>query len=254
MPTILEAIDVHKSYPIGKKNQRVVLANINLKVEKQEFVSIMGPSGSGKSTLLYSLSSMDKITSGNLIFENQELTEYSEKQVSQLRLNKMGFIFQQIHLLKNLSLFDNVIFSAFLARKFSREEIRRRALLLMKIMGIENLLNNDVTEASGGQLQRVAICRSLINDPTILFGDEPTGALDSKTANDITDLLNSINVLGTTILLVTHDIKVASKSERVIYILDGEIVAEKKLGKYTPSSDNIVEREKQLADWLMNVV
>lgn len=164
-----------------------------------------------------------------------------------------GFIFQQIHLLKNLSIFDNVIFSAYLANHTSRNVINKRALELMQRAGITDLANNDITQASGGQLQRVAICRALINHPDIVFGDEPTGALNSKAACEIMGMLADINQSGTTILLVTHDVKVAAKTERVLFMLDGTLVAEQRLGKYCKENDEIKEREENLSRWLLQM-
>ena len=253
MKTILKLENVNKSIEIDKNNQRSLLGPINLQIQEGEFVSIMGPSGSGKSTLLYHMSGMDKVTSGSVIFDGQELSSLSEQKLASLRLSKMGFIFQQIHLMKNLSIFDNIILSGYLRKHSSRKEINRRAIELMETMGISGLIDNDITEASGGQLQRAAICRSLINNPSILFGDEPTGALNSKFANDIMEILGNINQAGTTIVLATHDIKVAARTERVIYILDGNIVAERQLGKRFKNADAMQERERQLSEWLIQL-
>lgn len=251
MKTILEAKDLSKVYGSNQKN--VILKNVNLEIGEGEFVSVMGPSGSGKSTLLYNISGMDKLTSGSIILDGQDVSSLSENDLSRLRLHKMGFIFQQIHLLKNLSIFDNIILSAYLAKKDSHKKINKRAIELMKKTGIEELANNDITQASGGQLQRVAICRALINNPEILFGDEPTGALNSKSAGEIMEILADINQTGTTILLVTHDVKVAAKTERVIYMLDGYIVGEKQLGKFKVDNNDIKEREAKLSKWLSSM-
>ncbi|OIJ21520.1 ABC transporter ATP-binding protein [Anaerobacillus alkalidiazotrophicus] len=248
MKTILEAKGLNKVYGSDQKN--TVLKNVNLEIVEGEFVSVMGPSGSGKSTLLYNISGLDQMTAGTVILEGQDVSFLSEKDLSRLRLHKIGFIFQQIHLLKNLSIFDNIILSAYLAKEDSRKEINKRAIELMKQTDIAELADHDITQASGGQLQRVAICRALINNPPIIFGDEPTGALNSKAAGEIMDILANINDSGTTILLVTHDIKVAAKTERVIYMLDGQIVSEKQLGKYKKEVNNIKEREAKLSKWL----
>lgn len=253
MNIILEANNLCKTFSIDKKNHYQALKNINLQITRGEFVALMGPSGSGKSTLLYNLSGMDQLTTGSVKFDGKELSSLSENQLSKLRLTKMGFIFQQNYLLKNLSIFDNIVFSAYLAKIDDREEIKRRALTLMEKVDIAELFENDITQASGGQLQRAAICRSLINKPDIVFGDEPTGALNSKSANDIMKILTQINESGTTILLATHDIKVAAKTERVIYILDGRIMAEISLGKYNSQQENNLNREKQVSEWLMKL-
>ena len=213
----------------------------------------MGPSGSGKSTLLYLISGMDRATSGPVIFSDQTISALPEKELSALRLTKMGFIFQQSHLLKNLSIFDNIILSAYMAKNSSHQEIKERALELMQKTGVAELAENDITQASGGQLQRVAICRALINNPRIIFGDEPTGALNSKSAEEIMALLNEVNLSGTTVLLVTHDIKVAAKTERVLYMLDGHIVSEQVMGKYIKGTDDIKAREEKLSTWLLEM-
>ncbi len=144
---------------------------------------------------------------------------------------------------------DNIILSAYLGKKESQNEIDKRAVQLMKQTGVHQLALKDITQASGGQLQRVSICRALINKPEIIFGDEPTGALNSKSASEIMMLFNEINQNGTTILLVTHDAKVASKTERILFMADGEIVSEKYLGKMKDES-TLKEREKQVAKWL----
>ncbi|MEK4147797.1 ABC transporter ATP-binding protein [Robertmurraya sp. FSL W8-0741] len=248
MKTILEAKELSKFSDDKESGQ--ILKTVNLQVKEGEFVSIMGPSGSGKSTLLYNISGMDKASEGNVILDGEEIALLSEKELSRLRLNDMGFIFQQIHLLKNLSIFDNIVLSAYLAEKNSRELINKRAIELMKKTGILSLKDHAITHASGGQLQRVAICRALINQPKIIFADEPTGALNSKAAAEIMELLIEINQTGTAILLVTHDLKVAAKTERVLYMLDGNLVGEKKLGKYQLINKELREREEVLSQWL----
>ncbi|WP_088102937.1 ABC transporter ATP-binding protein [Halalkalibacter urbisdiaboli] len=250
MEMILESKQLGKTYEISKNNQLEVLKSVDLQMKKGEFVSVMGPSGCGKSTLLYTISGMDRMTAGSVFFDGQELSTLSEKDLSSIRLNKMGFIFQQSHLLKNLSIIDNIILSGYMAKKFSREHIYKSAIELMKKTGILNLAHHDITQASGGQLQRVGICRALINQPDILFGDEPTGALNSKSSNEIMEILADINHLGTTVLLVTHDVKVAAKSERVLYMVDGQIVGEQQLGKFKNKNYDKEAREEKLSRWL----
>ena len=252
MNTILEAKKLNKIFKVNK-NQNHVLNDVSLEIEQGEFVSVMGPSGSGKSTLLYNISGMDRMTGGSVVFNQQKLEAFSEDELSRLRLRKMGFIFQQIHLLKNLTIGDNIIASAYLAKERSRKEINRKAMELMEKTGIAELSENDITQASGGELQRAAICRALINDPDIIYCDEPTGALNSKSANEIMDILADINQSGTTILLVTHDIKVALKTERVIFMLDGEIAGEYRLGKYVKENGDYKGREEELSQWLFKM-
>jgi len=250
LTAILQATAVSKVY--DRDAQQRILKHIDLELAQGEFVAVMGPSGSGKSTLLYTISGMDRMTSGSVKVGGQELAELSEQELSALRLNKMGFIFQHIHLLKNLGLFDNIIVPSYLAGKSSRKAINQRAKELMELTGIADLADHDITQASGGQLQRVGICRALINQPDILFGDEPTGALNSQFAVEIMELLGSINRSGTTMLLVTHDVKVAARADRVLYMLDGRLVAEKQLGKYNPDGvvSELKDREERLAVWL----
>jgi len=193
------------------------------------------------------------MTSGSVVFNGQELSTLSEKELAGLRLNKMGFIFQHIHLLKNLSVFDNIVMTAYLARERSRDLINQRALELMAQTGIAELADHSINQVSGGQLQRVGICRALINGPEMIFGDEPTGALNSKSAGEIMGLLADINRTGTTILLVTHDVKVAAKTERVLFMIDGQLVAEYEQGKYDEASDDIKAREERLNAWLVTM-
>lgn len=250
MSKILEIKNLCKDVSSGKGAVQKILRNVALQVEQGEFVSVMGPSGSGKSTLLYNVSGMDRMTSGSVEFLGKELSGMSEQELSKLRLNQMGFIFQHIHLLKNLTIFDNIILSARLAKRYDNSQINSRALSLMEQTGIEKLADHEITQASGGQLQRVGICRALINEPGIIFGDEPTGALNSKATLEIMELLADINKSGTTVMLTTHDIKVAARTERVIYMLDGEIIAEKRIGKYHREKSNDRMREEKLAGWL----
>lgn len=223
MQNILEVRSLNKVYTTGKNVVQPILNNIDLDIREGEIVSIMGPSGSGKSTLLYNISGMDKLTSGSVKFCGEEIAAMSEDKLSKLRLQSMGFVFQQSNLLKNLNIFDNIILSAYLKKDVERQKINDRAKELMSQMGIVDLAENDISQASGGQLQRVAICRALINNPSILFGDEPTGALNSKATSEVMDILAEVNQQGTTVLLVTHDAKVAAKTERVLFMADGVI-------------------------------
>ena len=248
---MLQVEQLNKRFILGKQNEQHVLKDVNLQIEKGEFVSVMGPSGSGKSTLLYNISGMDRMTSGSVVLDGDELSNLSEQALANERLRKMGFIFQHIHLLNNLSIFDNIILPAYLAHNGSREKTNQRAKALMEKVGILDLADNDVTQASGGQLQRVGICRALINEPCIVFGDEPTGALNSKAAGEIMDLLADINRTGTTILLVTHNVKVAARTERVFFMLDGRIASQKELGKYNGSDGDYRAREEGLSNWLI---
>ena len=251
MKNILEVRDLCKTYVVNKRQQHV-LKNVNLDIQEGEFVSVMGPSGSGKSTLLYNVSGMDRATAGQVIFDNEEINLLKEKEMANLRLRKMGFVFQQINLLKNLGIIDNIIVPAYMSKLRSRNEVKDYAYDLMKKTGIIELADNDITQASGGELQRAAICRALINQPKIVFGDEPTGSLNSKSASEIMEILRDINNQGTTIMLVTHDVKVASKTDRVLFMMDGKIEGEYKLGKYDKNTNN-KNREIDLTNWLFEM-
>ncbi len=251
MSNIVEGRSMNKKVELGKDNELHILKDVSLEIEKGEFVSVMGPSGSGKSTLLYNVSGMDRITSGSVKFKGSEIGGLKEEELAKLRLNSMGFIFQDINLLKNLSVIDNVMFPALVSKAADKNAVNQKAKKLLEMTGIEKLADNNITQASGGQLQRAGICRALINDPDIIFGDEPTGALDSKSAAEIMSILAEINKKGTTVMLVTHDVKVAAKTERILYMVDGNIVAQKKMRKYDAEHEDIKEREESIMKWLV---
>lgn len=253
MNTILEINNLCKTYVINKR-QNNVLKNVNFTVADGEMIAVMGPSGSGKSTLLYAVSGMDKVTAGKVLFNGVDIAQMSEKELAALRLNEMGFIFQQMYMLKNLTIFDNVILPACHSGKLkeSRKETVRRGQELMRKLGIIEIADNDINEVSGGQLQRACICRSMINRPKVIFADEPTGALNRTASEEVMEELAKINREGTAIMLVTHDIKVAAKCTRVLYLVDGNIKGEYKLDKYTASSQ-LRERERTLNNWLMEM-
>ncbi len=251
----LEAIDLCKTY-IVEGNSNNVLQNINLKIEEGEFVSIMGPSGSGKSTLLYTISGMDSMTAGKVIFDGEDISGMKEKELTRLRLLKMGFIFQQMYMMKKLCIMDNIVLPGYQAKLVSREEVNRHAEDLMRRLGIIDTAEREITEVSGGQLQRACLARALINSPRVLFADEPTGALNSKASSEVLNELIKANEAGSTILMVTHSEKVAASSDRIIYLVDGDIQGELKLGKVTVKSDKtdsreeLQKRERKLRQWL----
>lgn len=251
MSNIIEARSINKKVELGKDNELHILKDVSLEIEEGEFVSVMGPSGSGKSTLLYNISGMDRITSGSVKFKGSEIRSLKEEELAKLRLNHMGFIFQDINLLKNLSLIDNVMFPALVSKDADKNAVYEKAKKLMEMTGIEKLADHNITQGSGGQLQRVGICRALINDPDIIFGDEPTGALDSNSTEEIMSILAEINKKGTTVMLVTHDVKVAAKTERVLYMVDGNLVAQKKMRKNDAQQDDIKQREESIMKWLV---
>lgn len=253
MDTVLEVKDLCKTYIVNKR-QNNVLKNVSFTISEGEMVAVMGPSGSGKSTLLYAVSGMDKITAGEVRFCGRSLSELNEKELADLRLDEMGFIFQQMYMLKNLTVLDNVILPACQSDKIkeSRKETVRRGQALMRKLGIIDIADNDINEVSGGQLQRACICRSMINRPRILFADEPTGALNRSSSDEVMEELAKLNGEGTTFMLVTHDVKVAARCTRVLYIIDGNIKGDYNLGEYSQTSQ-LRERERGLNNWLMEM-
>ncbi len=253
MNTVLNVKDLCKTYIVNKR-QNNVLKNVNFTVEKGEMVAIMGPSGSGKSTLLYTVSGMDNVTAGEVEFSGKNIAKMGEKELASLRLDEMGFIFQQMYMLKNLTVLDNIILPACQSEKNNetRKETVKRGEELMRKLGIIDIADNDINEVSGGQLQRACICRSMINKPEMLFADEPTGALNRNSSDEVMEELTKLNADGTTIMLVTHDIKVAAKCTRVLYIVDGNIKGEYNLDRYTSESQTR-ERERALSNWLMEM-
>lgn len=210
----------------------IVLNDVSVEINEGEFIAVMGPSGSGKSTLMFALSGMDSINEGKVVFNGKDISAVGENELSDLRRTKMGFVFQQPTMLKNLNILDNVILPLMRDNRKSAATISKDARALMKRVGIAALEKRDITQVSGGQLQRAGICRALLNKPKIIFGDEPTGALNSQSAQEIMDIFSEINEEGTAIMLVTHDAKVAARTERILFMRDGKIVSELKLPKF----------------------
>lgn len=253
MNTILEVNNLCKTY-IANKRQNNVLKNVNFSVKKGEMIAIMGPSGSGKSTLLYTVSGMDNITAGSVSFCGKDISKMNAKKIAELRLDEMGFIFQQMYMMKNLTVLDNIVLPALQSAKntLSKKEKIEYGKELMRKLGIIGIADNDINEVSGGQLQRACICRSMINHPNLIFADEPTGALNRTTSEEVMEELRKINDEGTTIMLVTHDVKVAAKCTRVMYIVDGNIKGEYNLDKYNNETD-LRQRERNLNNWLLEM-
>lgn len=250
---ILEVNDLCKTYIVNKR-QNNVLKNVSFTVSEGEMVAVMGPSGSGKSTLLYTVSGMDGITAGEVRFCSKDISKMGEKELADLRLDEMGFIFQQMYMLKNLTVLDNIILPACQSGKIdeSRRETVLRGQALMRKLGIIDIADNDINEVSGGQLQRACICRSMINKPKMIFADEPTGALNRTSSNEVMEELAKLNAEGTTIMLVTHDVKVAARCTRVLYIVDGNIKGEYNFDS-CESSSQMRERERALNNWLLEL-
>ncbi len=249
MNKIIIGENITKSYGAGDE-KRNIIDGVSITINQGEFVSIMGPSGSGKSTLMYALSGMDGIDSGKVIFNGVELSARKETELADMRRNEMGFVFQQPTLLKNLNLLDNIMLPAMRDGRKNAKAITQKAKALMKKVGIDALEKRQITQASGGQLQRVGICRALMCDPKIIFGDEPTGALNSTAASEIMALLAEINRGGTTVMLVTHDVKVAAQTNRVLFLHDGKIAGEFKAAGCDEPRADLAARESALATWL----
>ena len=232
-----------------------ILHQVSFHMGRGEMLAVMGPSGSGKSTLLYHVVGMDQPTSGQVWLGDVEVTKLSEDEKAGLRLRRMGFVFQQMNMMANLNLLDNILLPAVQANRGrggkSKEELSLRARALMEKLGIAGLEKRRITQASGGQLQRACICRSMMNEPEILFADEPTGALNKRAAGEVMEELVKLNREGTTILMVTHDSRVASSCDRIMYLLDGRISAELALGKSTAGAEK--QREERVAKWLMEM-
>ena len=273
MTTALKVKNLCKTYIVNKR-QNNVLRNVNFIVEDGELTAIMGPSGSGKTTLLYTVSGMDERTAGDVEFYGTEISKLDAKKLAQVRLNDMGFIFQQMYMLKNLTINDNILLPAYQALgsdksstknpaqnpvknkgkgisvKALKKEKDEYALELMRKLDIIDVAENDITEVSGGQLQRACICRSLINRPKMIFADEPTGSLNKQASYDVMEEIIKVNRGGTTVMLVTHDVRVAAKCDRVLYISDGNIHDEYQMEKYSAEQDLRV-RERALNNWLI---
>jgi len=251
MANILEVKDLCKTYVIDKR-QNNVLKNVNFSVEEGDMVAIMGPSGSGKSTLLYAVSGMDIPTSGVVNFDGKDIMKLKADELADMRLDKMGFIFQQMYMMKNLTILDNIVLPATESKKdnSSKADKIKRAEELMRKLSIIGVADNDINEVSGGQLQRACICRSMINNPKILFADEPTGALNRTASMEVLEEMVKLNEEGTTIMMVTHDAKVAARCKRVLYIIDGNIK-----GEYIAPTEEMsqADKERKLNNWLMDL-
>lgn len=221
-PPLLKATNVIKEYDIGG-NKIQALKGVSLEISEGEFVSIVGKSGSGKSTLMHILGLLDTPTSGSIMLKGIEISKYTEKQLAKIRNKEIGFVFQFFNLLQRTTSLDNVI----LPLKYSatpRKEWKEKAIKILEQVGLSDRIYNKSNELSGGQKQRVAVARALVNDPSIIFADEPTGNLDSKTGEEIINLFKELNEQGKTIILVTHDEDLAKIAKRQITLKDGYIV------------------------------
>lgn len=246
MGIILSAHNLCKSYSNGKVMQHV-LKNLEIRIQEGDFTVIMGNSGSGKSTLLYALSGMDKPSLGSIRFKDVEIANYSYDQLALFRRDNCGFVFQQVYLNDMMSVMDNILVCGLLVKK-EKKELVKRAKDLLRLVGLEeDTYHKFPSQLSGGQAQRVAIVRAIINQPDVLFADEPTGALNSSNSDKVLDVITKLNETGQSIVMVTHDIKSARRANRVLYLRDGVIEDELVLGKYGIEEE---ERQQKLHEFL----
>lgn len=244
---ILSAHELCKSFAHnGVQNH--VLNHVDLEIYKGDYTVIMGASGSGKSTLLYALSGMDLATAGEVIYQGNNIVSYPEKKLAALRHTDFGFIFQQMHLVSNLSLYENVAVPGYLNKEKQSGAVNERAKLLMEKMGLTEMMKRLPSQVSGGEQQRAAIARAVINFPAILFADEPTGALNRSNTNTVLDLLSALNEDGQSILMVTHDVHCALRATRILYLEDGSVSGELTLPPY--QSEEVTGRKTQVNSWL----
>lgn len=250
MEVILKTVGLGKSFSLGGKMQHV-LVNVDLELYKEDFTVIMGSSGSGKSTLLYSLSGMDKPSMGDIIYtvgdKEENISGYNNDKLALFRRKNLGFVFQDICLNNNMSVMDNVLSAGYLANKNRKAVIAKAKELFEKVAMETTLFKKFPNQLSGGEAQRVGLVRALINSPALLFADEPTGALNSGTSIMVLDLLNKFHEDGQSILMVTHDIKSALRGSRILYLKDGKIVDELRLGDY---DGDVTGRLEQLQAFL----
>ncbi len=243
---VIRTDKLSKSFSVGGKQQHVI-KNLDLEIYKGDFTVIMGSSGAGKSTLLYMLSGMDKPSLGNITYCGQDITDMNDDKLAVFRRKHCGFVFQQIHLVDSMSIMDNVISTGMLIGQ-KQKALRSKAMGLFERMGIsEEITHKFPAQVSGGESQRAAMVRALINDPDIVFADEPTGALNSAGVKSVLDVLTNINNTGQSVVMVTHDIKSARRGNRIIYLQDGGIIGECKLERYV-SGDK--ERHEKIRRFL----
>jgi putative ABC transport system ATP-binding protein len=218
---VIEVINVKKSYQLGKM-EVPILHDINLSVKPGEFLAIMGPSGSGKSTLMNLIGCLDRPTDGQIIVKGRDINRITDNELAHLRGEEIGFVFQTFNLISRLTAFQNVELPTFVNKK-NRADVKKRVIELLELVGLDDRMDHKTNELSGGECQRVAIARSLINDPSLILADEPTGNLDSKTSTEIMKIFTDLRDQGRTIIMITHDTEVAAYADRVVLIKDGNI-------------------------------
>lgn len=244
---VIRTVGLCKTFSSGGIQQHV-LNQLNLSIYQGDLTVIMGSSGSGKSTLLYALSGMDKPSLGEITFAGQRIDGLDNDKLAIFRRKNCGFVFQDVFLNEDMSIMDNVLAAAYLMGGNRKESVKRAAELL-EHMGLEAEMHRKFpAQMSGGELQRVGLVRAVINDPKVIFADEPTGALNSANSEIVLDLMNRLNDEGKSIVLVTHDLRTAARGNRILYLKDGAILAEKNLGKYV--KENEKERLEELKTFL----
>lgn len=243
---IMKTMDLCKTYVSDGEGFNAI-KNMNIEIYEKEFTVIMGSSGSGKSTLLYLLSGMDSITSGDVVFDGVSIKNFKEKNMSEFRRNSIGFVFQAANLVPDLTIFENIAIPGYLTSS-NKVEVNKRADGLLNLIDMEETKNRYPSEVSGGQKQRAAIARALINSPKVIFADEPTGALNSSQGQNVLDILTDLNLKGQTIVMVTHDLKAAVRADRVLFIKDGRIDGDLRLERYSEAKREA--REKIIFSYL----
>lgn len=247
---LIKGQDVCKSFEqSGERTQ--VLQSVTVDIFEGDFTIIMGASGAGKSTLLYALSGMDKITSGKVEYKKREISSLSEKQMAELRAKEFGFVFQQTHLVSNLTLFENVAVAGYVSRMRNAKAVQERAGQLLEQMHVTGAKNRLSAQTSGGEAQRAAIARAMINNPGLLFADEPTGSLNKSNTEEVLNLLCELNENGQGILMVTHDLRAAIRGTRLLYLEDGKVLDELTLPAYREADAKT--RETKVSAWLASM-
>lgn len=246
MKKIISAKNLIKSFNNGSIKQTII-NNLDLDIYDKDFTIIMGSSGAGKSTLMYLLSGMDKADSGSITFKDKDICKMNNDELALFRRENCGFVFQQIYLLDKMSLLDNVLTSGLLINKNKKEVLKKAKELFASVNIPETTYKKNMNQVSGGECQRAGIVRAAINNPTVIFADEPTGALNSENSNAVLDVLTKLNNNNQSIIMVTHDKKSALRGNRIIYLKDGKIFGELILDKYT---ENDEQRSEKLDNFL----
>jgi len=244
LQTIIHTKNLQKNYQSGNREVKVI-NGINVEIYKGDFTIIMGSSGSGKSTLLYLLSGLEPPSSGEIWMDKNAIHNIDEKTMTKLRREVIGFVFQDFNLVPNLTFLENILIPAYLVNN-DRKALQSKAKALMEKMGIGELIDRLPSEVSGGEQQRCSMARAVINDPTIIMADEPTGNLNSNSSQSVLNILSELYQDGQSIIMVTHDIKSAIRGNRIIFIRDGEVEDDLRFENDTP----LAAKEEQLLKWL----